>query len=152
AVTSVASSLRTLGDLTTCQKINDPDWQRPDMASLKRGLLADGLGNVVAGAVGTMGLSPFSGSIGLSVATGVKARRVGLAVGVIFIVLAFFPAATALVASIPMPVSGAILLFSSCFILINGLQIILSRLLDNRKVLVVGLGLIFGVSRDLYPG
>src|SRR5690606_15467809 len=70
AVTSVASSLRTLGDLTTCQKINDPDWQRPDMASLKRGLLADGLGNVVAGAVGTMGLSPFSGSIGLSVATG----------------------------------------------------------------------------------
>lgn len=152
AVTSLASSLRALGDLTTCQKINDPNWQRPDLGSLKRGLLADGLGNVLAGAVGTMGLSPFSGSIGLSVATGVKARRVGLLVGVIFIVLAFVPAATALVASIPMPVSGAILLFSSCFILINGLQIILSRLLDNRKVLVVGLGLIFGLSRDIFPG
>ncbi|EIP99408.1 xanthine/uracil permease [Opitutaceae bacterium TAV1] len=151
AVTALASSLRTVGDLTTCQKINDPGWQRPDMVSLKRGLLADGLGNMIAGGLGTMGLSPFSGSIGISVATGVKARRVGLAVGIIFIVLAFFPGAIALSTSIPMPVSGAILLFSSCFILINGLQIILSRLLDNRKVLVVGLGLIFGLSRDIFP-
>jgi len=150
-VTALASSLRTLGDLTTCQKINDPNWQRPDMGSLKRGLLADGIGNVIAGGLGTIGLSPFSGSIGLSVATGVKARRVGLAVGFIFIVLAFCPAASALVGSIPMPVSGAILLFSACFILINGMQILLSRLLDNRKVLVVGLGVIAGLSRDLFP-
>ena len=151
AVSALASSLRAVGDLTTCQKINNPGWLRPDMASLKRGVLADGLGTVLAGVFGTVGLNTFSGSIGLSAATGVMARRVGFVIGFIFIGLAFVPGAIAFAESIPLPVTGAILLFASTFVVVNGLQVILSRLLDNRKILVFGLGLIFGLSRDVFP-
>lgn len=151
AVGALACALRAVGDITTCQKIDNPEWLRPDMASLKNGVLADGLGTAAAGLLGTVGLNTFSGSIGLSAATGVRARRIGFALGGIFILLAFVPGAIALVRSIPLPVTGAMLLFAASFILLNGLQVILSRLLDNRKVLVVGLGLLAGLSHDVFP-
>ncbi|HVU23876.1 MAG TPA: solute carrier family 23 protein [Opitutus sp.] len=152
AMAALASSLRAVGDITTCQKINDADWLRPDLTTLKSGALAAGLGTFLAGLLGTVGLNTFSGSVGLSAATGVMARRVGFALGGIFVLLSFVPGASALAESIPMPVTGAILLFAAAFVLLNGIQVILSRLLDNRKTLAIGLGLIFGLSRDMFPG
>ena len=40
-VASLCSSLKTIGDLVTCQKINNADWNRMDMDSISGGLLAD---------------------------------------------------------------------------------------------------------------
>lgn len=151
AVGALACTLCTVGNVTTCQKINDSDWQRPEMNSLKGGVFADGLGTILAGFLGTVGLNTFSASIGLSAATGVMARRVGFAVGAIFIGFAFVPGAIALAGSIPLPLTGAILVFTSSFIVVSGIQVILSRLLDNRKTLVIGFGLLFGLSRDILP-
>ena len=39
-VSALASSLKTVGDLTTCQKVNDAEWRRPDMKSISGGILA----------------------------------------------------------------------------------------------------------------
>jgi xanthine permease XanP len=36
--------LRTVGVITTCQKINDLDWKRPELKSIQRGIVADGIG------------------------------------------------------------------------------------------------------------
>src|SRR5512133_2115661 len=33
-VAALSSALKTMGDLTTCQKINDAGWKRPDMTSI----------------------------------------------------------------------------------------------------------------------
>jgi xanthine permease XanP len=41
-----AAMLRTVGVITTCQKINDDDWKRPDLGAIQRGILADGIGCV----------------------------------------------------------------------------------------------------------
>ena len=41
--------LRTVGVITTCQKINDSDWRRPDLGPIQGGILADGIGCVVGG-------------------------------------------------------------------------------------------------------
>ena len=46
---------------------------------------------------------------------------------------------------------GAALLFSACFILINGVQIVASRLLDARRSLVVGLACCVGLSTVVFP-
>ncbi len=61
------------------------------------------------------------------------------------------PTAAALLAIMPQPVLGAILLFSACFVFINGLQIIASRMLDARKTFVIGLSFMIGLAVDLYP-
>jgi NCS2 family nucleobase:cation symporter-2 len=47
---------------------------------------------------------------------------------------------------------GAALLFASCYILVNGLSIIASRLLDARRTIVIGLSFMAGIAIDLFPG
>ena len=49
AIATLCSTLKSIGDLTTCQKINDTDWKRPDMDSISGGILADSAGCLSAG-------------------------------------------------------------------------------------------------------
>jgi len=51
----------------------------------------------------------------------------------------------------PAPVIGAATLFTSAIILINGLQIITSRLLDARRTFVIGLAFMAAMAIELYP-
>jgi len=150
-VATMCSTLKTVGDLTTCQKINDQEWQRPDMDNMKKGILADGLGCLSAGLVGGMGQSSSSTNIGLSMATGATSRAIAIPTGVLLVVMAFCPKLTALFAIMPQPVVGATLIFALSFMIVAGLQIIMSRMLDARKTFVVGISAIFGLSVDVMP-
>jgi NCS2 family nucleobase:cation symporter-2 len=151
AVAALAASLRAMGDVTTCQKINDAEWTRPDMRSLSGGVLANGLSTATAGLLGSIGVNTLSSGVGLSSATGVTSRRIAYAIGGMFLVLAFLPKAAALIAIMPRPVVGATLWFAAAFILINGLQIVTSRMFDIRRTLVFGLAFTLALAVDFYP-
>lgn len=151
-VAALASSLKTVGDLATCQKINDADWQRPDMDSIADGVLADGLAGVVPGLIGGYGQSTSSSNVGLSIASGITSRYVAYAAGAIFVALAFLPRLSQVFVLVPRPVIGATLVFAVSFMIVTGIQLITSRLLDARKTFVVGLSIILGMSVDLVPG
>jgi NCS2 family nucleobase:cation symporter-2 len=151
AVAAVSATTKAMGAVTSYQKLNDAAWVRPNMRSVSGGVLADGLGTVAAGALGSIGMNPSASSLGLTSATGVASRRVALGVGAIFAVLAFVPKVAMVLAVMPRPVIGAALVFTAAFILMNGVEIITSRLLDARRALVIGLALIAAVSIDLYP-
>ena len=151
-VAAIAASLKVVGNVTTCQKANDADWVRADMRSIGRGVVADGLGSIAAGALGAHGLNSSTGAVGLANATGVTSRRVAYSVAAILLVLAFMPQLGILFYLMPRPVAGAALVFSSTFIVINGLEIMTSRLLDARKTIVIGLALVFGLAVEVFPG
>ena len=151
AACALASALRSMADITTCQRINDTQWRRPERVSIHQGVIAGGMGNLIAGIVGTAGLNTYSGSIGLSAATGITSRRVAYAVGMLWIVLALIPGVPQAIALIPRSILGGALLFTSCFIVFNGIQIIADRMLDNRKVIALGMGLFVGMSHMVYP-
>jgi NCS2 family nucleobase:cation symporter-2 len=51
----------------------------------------------------------------------------------------------------PKPVMGAMLVFTISFMIMSGLQILTSRMLDTRKTLIAGLSIIFGLSADILP-
>lgn len=152
AIAAIAATLKVIGNVTTCQKANDAEWVRADMRSISRGVAGDGLGSVVAGALGAHGLNSSTGAVGLASATGVTSRRVAYSVAAILLVLAFVPKLGLLFYLMPRPVAGAALVFSSTFIIINGLEIMTSRLLDARKTLVIGLALVFGLAVEVFPG
>src|SRR6185437_14920815 len=57
----------------------------------------------------------------------------------------------ALLGLMPRPVMVAALLFAVSFIMINGLQIMLSRLLDARRTLVITLSTIAGAAIEVFP-
>jgi xanthine permease XanP len=151
AVAGLAACLRAMGDVTTCQKINDAEWTRPSMRSISGGVLANGLSTATAGLLGTIGVNTLTSSVGLSGATGVTSRRIAYVIGGVFLILAFMPKAAAVLAIMPRPVLGATLVFSACFVLVNGLQIVTSRMLDPRRTFVIGLAFTLGLAVDLYP-
>jgi NCS2 family nucleobase:cation symporter-2 len=51
----------------------------------------------------------------------------------------------------PSPVAGAVLVFSACYMIMSGLQIITSEKMDYRKTFAIGLGLVAGLSREVVP-
>jgi xanthine permease XanP len=152
AIAAVAAAMKAAGTITMCQRINDANWVRTDMTSVTRGVLADGLSTTLSGAFGGTGTNTSTPAVGLSQATGVTSRVVAIAVGAIFILLGIVPKLTALLAIMPRSVMLPALLFTIAFILINGLQVLTSRLFDARRTLVIGSALIVGVSIEAFPG
>ena len=151
-VTALASSLKAVGDLTTCQKVNDAEWKRPDMKSISGGIFADACGVMLSGGVGTMGQSTSSANVGLSIATGATSRRIGFACGAILMVLALVPKLAVFFVIMPSPVIGALLFFAASFVIVAGVQILTSRMMDARKTFVVGVSIILGLSVNMLPG
>jgi NCS2 family nucleobase:cation symporter-2 len=150
-VAALATTLKAMGTITLCQRVNDADWVRPDMAPIRRGVLADGLGIALAGAVGTFGVNTSPASVALSSATGVASRQVAYVVGAMFVALGFLPRLATLLAVMPRAVMAAALVFATCFLLVNGMQMITSRMLDTRKTLVIGLAMIAGLAVEVFP-
>lgn len=150
AVAALAAGFNVVGVVTTSQRINDAEWERPDMRNIGRGIVADGAGSIAAGLLGAVGVGVSSSAVGLAAATGVTSRVVAYAIGAMFVALAFLPKAAAVVAAMPHAVMGAVLLFSAAFVLLNGIQIIASRLLDARRTFVVGLSFALGLTADFF--
>jgi xanthine permease XanP len=150
AVAALATTLRTMGDVSNAQRLNDKDWIRPNFGSLTGGVAANGLATMLSGLIGSLGLNSNSSSVGLSGAMGITSRSVGLATGIIFVLLSIVPLAGVGFAAMPTPVMGASLFFTSAFVFTSGMQMITSRLLDARKILVIGFSFAMAVMADVY--
>ena len=148
---TLATVLKAVAALTMCQRINDAEWKRADLDNIQRGTLADGLGSVVGGLLGGMRQSLYAGSVGLSAATGTTSRIIAFFTGGMFIAIAFLPKMAAVFSIMPRPVMGGALVFMVSFMLISGIQIMTSRMIDIRKTFVIGISVMFGISADIFP-
>ncbi|MDQ5985298.1 MAG: hypothetical protein CSYNP_01006 [Syntrophus sp. SKADARSKE-3] len=150
-VATIASTLKGVATLTMCQKVNDAEWKRPDLENIGKGTFADGIASILGGLMGGLGQSLYAASVGLSMATGATSRVIAFFTGGIFIGLAFLPKLTAIFSIMPKPVMGGALLFMVSFMVISGIQIMTSRMIDIRKTFVIAISLIFGISVDIFP-
>jgi xanthine permease XanP len=71
-----ACAFRAIGVVTTCQRINNAAWPQPDMVNIRKGVLADGFGNMAGGLLGTAGISIGPSIVGVSAATGADALTI----------------------------------------------------------------------------
>jgi len=145
-MTALVSSLDTAACIITCQKINQSDWVRPDMANVSRGVLADGVGAAMSGALGTLGAGVSSAHIALSSATGATARRIGILTAIVLLATAFVPPIAKLLSRMPTPVIGAVLVYAAAFLITSGMELIVSRMLDTRRIFMVGGSIIVGLA------
>lgn len=155
----LAAAIRTVGVVSTCQKANDASWTRPDFANIRKGVLADGLGCAAGGLVGAPGMNIGPSLVGVSIATGVTSRAIAYACAAVLVVLAFVPKVADLFLQLPLSVAGALLVFTASIMLASGLQLMIARTLDVRFTFVIGLGLLFPLTRlvstsyfDALPG
>ncbi len=151
AIACFATSLKNIGDLTLCQKINDANWTRTDMASVSRGATAQGVANIIGGLLGTLSHNTSSGNVGLSLASGATSRTIGYSFGAMVVLCAFTPKVAAAITALPAPIMGASVIYCCCFMMLSGIQLLTSRLLDSRRILMAGCALAFGLSAGLSP-
>lgn len=145
-ITSAISSVDGLGGMITIDKINHSDWEKQNMELSTRGVQTEGFGNLLNGLFGSYAGGVSSSNIGLSFATAVTSRYVGIGAGMILIVLAFFPKLSALLSIIPLPVVGAFLIYAAAFLICSGMDLILVRSLNHHKIFIVGLSVIGGIG------
>ncbi len=150
-VAALASSLKTVGLVTSLQRINDADWSRPEPRSIAGGVTADGIATALAGALGGPGVNMSATNAALQSATGVTSRVIALATGGLCILLACFPRLAALLSQVPAPVIAATLLQAGALMMAGGMQLATSRLLDARKSAAVGLAIVAALSVEVLP-
>jgi xanthine permease XanP len=151
AVTGLAAAMSATAVVTTYQRLTDADWVRPDMGAISRGVFGDGIAAVFSGLLGTYGLTISTANVGLVAATGVASRVIAFALAALLVLVALQPALIGILTIMPRPVMAAALLFTAVFIMIGGVQIIATRVLDGRRTLVIGMGMMAFVAVSVYP-
>ena len=145
-VVTFVGAIETIGDGVAIQRVSRRRPQATDYRVVQGALNTDGVGNLLSGLAGTLPNTTYSSSISLAEVTGIAARRVGIVVGVIFIILAFFPKVAALLIAIPSPVAAAYVGLLIALLFVQGLRIIVQDGLDHRKATVAGVAFWTGVG------
>ena len=143
---TLVGAIETVGDGVAIQRVS---WRRPravDFRSVQGAVTADGVGNLFSGLMGTVPNTTYSSSISVTALTGVGARSVGVALGTVFIVVAFLPKALAVVLAIPGPVAAAYLTVLLAMLFVVGMKIVVQDALDYRKGLIAGVSFWIGVG------
>ena len=91
---------------------------------LTAGLRADGLGTLIGGLFNSFPYTSYSQNVGLVSVTGVKSRWVGVAGGLILVVMGLLPKMAALVEAVPLFVLGGAGLVMFGMVLASGIRIL----------------------------
>ena len=145
-VVTLVGAIETIGDGVAIQRVSQRRPRATDFRVVQGALNADGVGNLLSGITGTLPNTTYSSSISLTEVTGIAARRVGVIIGAIFLVLAFFPKVAALLIAIPAPVAAAYITVLLGLLFVQGMKIVIQDGVDHRKAAVAGLAFWIGVG------
>ena len=145
-VVTLVGAIETIGDGVAIQRVSRRNPRATDFRVVQGALNADGVGNLLSGLLGTVPNTTYSSSISLAEVTGVAARRVGVVIGVVFVILAFFPKVAALLIAIPPPVAAAYITVLVVLLFVQGMRIVINDGMDHRKAVVVGLAFWIGAG------
>ncbi|MCY4432499.1 MAG: hypothetical protein OXE45_02385, partial [bacterium] len=143
---TIIGAVETIGDSVAIQRVS---WRKPravDYRVVQGAVAADGTGNLLSGLAGTVPNTTYSTSVSITELTGVAARRVGVAIGAIFIVFAFLPKFLALVLAIPDAVVAAYITVLIALLFVVGMRIVSEEASDYRKGLIAGVAFWLGVG------
>ena len=154
-VVTIVGAIETIGDGVAIQRVSRRRSRATDFRVVQGALNADGVGNLLSGIAGTLPNTTYSSSVSLAEVTGIAARRVGVAIGAIFVAVAFFPKIAALLIAIPGAVAAAYITVLIGLLFVQGMKIIIEDGVDHRKAAVVGLSFWIGTgfqNQWIFPG
>ncbi len=131
-------AIETVGDSVAIQSVSWKHRRAIDYKVVQGAVSADGVGNFLSGLAGTVPNTTYSTSIAVVELTGIAARRVGVCVGLVFLIAAFVPKFAALVLAIPAPVAAAYLIVLLGLLFVAGMRLVIGDGMDYRKSLMVG--------------
>ena len=143
---TLVGAIETIGDAVAIQRVS---WRRPravDFRAVQGAVAADGVGNLLSGLAATVPNTTYSTSVAVTELTGVAARGIGIALGVVFVAVAFLPKALAIVLAIPGPVAASYVTVLLAMLFVLGMKIVVQDGIDYRKGLVAGVAFWAGVG------
>jgi xanthine permease XanP len=147
----IISAVNKVGAGVVMDKMNDKHWVRPDLPMIGRLLYGQGLMHVLSALTGTLPTNFSSANVGLTHATGVASRRVAVAAGAALLIVAFLPQVIEFFILLPQAVVGAILIYTAAYMIVSGIELIMSRLLNSRRRATVGFSLAVGCAVFTLP-
>ena len=143
---TLVGAIETIGDAVAIQRVSRRRARAVDFRAVQGAVAADGLGNLLSGLAGTVPNTTYSSSVSVTELTGVGARRVGMAVGAVFIAMAFLPKAPAVLLAIPGPVAAAYITVLLAMLFVIGMRIVVQDGIDYRKGVVAGVAFWIGAG------
>ncbi len=152
AILTLVIGIKTISDGVAIQQGSRRRPRAIDFRKIQGMVSVNGIGMLFSGLAATLPPMSYSSfSLSLINLTGVAARRVGIGVAVVMVVLALFSKLAALLLTIPGPVLGAYLMLAMGMLFVSGWQTILRDGLDSRRVLVVALASALGLGLHNHP-
>ena len=146
-VVTLVQAVKNIGDNMAVQQVSYRQPQAIDHRSIQGAIYANGVGIMLSGIAGVPPTTAYSSStVSLLRITGVASRRVGYAMGAILVALALLPKVTTALVAIPSPVMGAILLFFTGSLFMEGVRTVARAGLAAQDIVIVGVAYAVGVG------
>ena len=147
----VIAATRQSANTLTLDKLSNEKWLRADLPLVARSVRTLAATNLLLSAMGLLTAGSAAANVGLANASGVMSRHVAILAGAIMMALAFVPAVSTLIVLAPGPVVGGILVYTAAFMIVAGMDLILSRMLNTKRSFVVGISIAIGMSVFIIP-
>jgi len=142
-----------INDLGSIQSVNELIKPKGMEKRISRGIFVTGISNVLSGIFAVIGPVNFSFSPGVIASTRVASRFPLIPAGIGLLVLAFMPAAIAVLSSIPSVVIGSVMIYIMSAQIAAGLLVAFhsEEGFNFENGLVIGLPLLLGVVVSFLP-
>ncbi|MDS0528152.1 purine permease [Clostridium sp. SHJSY1] len=144
----IVTVIETVGCLATICEVAKV---KTDDKIIGRGVLSDGVGSALAGALGTFPNTTFSQNVGLIPLTKNASRRVAIVAGVLLVALGFLPKFSAVINIMPSPVLGGVGVVMFGTIAAAGIKTLSTVKMTNRNILIIATAIGLGLGVTFRP-
>ena len=144
---NLTAFVKAIGDLSVIRRASYRTMGALDIKAVQGGLNVYGAGTLLSGLLGTLPFaSPWSITAVYISFTGISSQNVGIFLGLLTISAAPLFKMIALLIAIPGPVVSAVYVILFGLLFIEGARTVFDGAIDNRKAVITGVSLVFGIS------
>ncbi|KXG75114.1 nucleobase:cation symporter-2 family protein [Thermotalea metallivorans] len=144
----LVTTIETVGVLMAIGEASERELTSEE---IEAGILADGVGSLIAGFFGAGPNTSFSQNVGLIPLTKVASRFVVVVAGIILMLLGIFPKFGALIAIMPNPVLGGAGIIMFGVVAASGIKTLKEVEMNNRNLLILAVSIGLGLGVTVRP-
>lgn len=144
----IVTTIETVGCLSSICEVSGV---KAEDKVIGRGVLSDGIGSAVAGALGTFPNTTFSQNVSLIPLTRNASRSVAIMAGIILVGLGVLPKFAALINIMPSPVLGGVGIVMFGTIAAAGIRTLSNIKINNRNLLIIATSIGLGLGVTFRP-